>query len=244
MSQAIIEVRNLYASYNNNTVLQDINLTIRDHDFLGIIGPNGGGKTTLIRCIIGLKHPDKGEIKFFKNGKEVDQLTIGYLPQYTSIDKRFPISVFEVVLSGLSSKKSLITKYTPTEYDKAKTIIKRMGLTGLEERAIGELSGGQLQRAILGRSMISDPDVLILDEPSTYVDKKFEAELYLLLKEIQTECAIVLISHDIVTTLNQVNCIAAVNKRLEYAPNNKVSAQWLERVFECPVALLGFGKLD
>ena len=167
----IIEIRNLNAGYDGRTVLRDVNLTVYDRDFLGIIGPNGGGKTTLIKCILGLLKPVSGEITFTSPRTTGNaQLTMGYLPQYNSIDRKFPITVEEVILSGLSSKKSLTSRFTKEHREKARQVIARMGLEGLEERAIGALSGGQLQRALLGRAIISDPEVVILDEPSTYID--------------------------------------------------------------------------
>ena len=161
-----------------------------------------------------------------------------YLPQYNTIDRKFPISVEEVILSGLSIQKSLTSRFTPEQREKGKHIITRMGLEGLEHRSIGQLSGGQLQRALLGRAIISDPSVLILDEPSTYIDKRFEARLYELLAEINKECAIILVSHDIGTVLQQVKSIACVNETLDYHPDTGVSTEWLERNFNCPIELL------
>lgn len=179
-SSPLLSIRGLSAAYDGRTVLHDVDLEVYEHDFLGIIGPNGGGKTTLIKCILGLLRPTGGEII-----KYHEPLTTGYLPQYNSIDRSFPISVLEVVLSGLSSKKSLTGRFNDRHREKARQVIHRMGLEGLEHRAIGQLSGGQLQRALLGRAIISDPQLLILDEPSTYIDKRFEARLYQLLAEIQ-----------------------------------------------------------
>ena len=170
-------------------------------------------------------------------------LSLGYLPQYNTIDRKFPISVEEVILSGLSIQKSLTSRFTPEQREKGKHIITRMGLEGLEHRSIGQLSGGQLQRALLGRAIISDPSVLILDEPSTYIDKRFEARLYELLAEINKECAIILVSHDIGTVLQQVKSIACVNETLDYHPDTGVSTEWLERNFNCPIELLGHGTL-
>ena len=143
---------------------------------------------------------------------------MGYLPQYNSIDRKFPITVEEVILSGLSSKKSLISRFTKEHKEKAHQVIVRMGLEGLEERAIGALSGGQLQRALLGRAIISYLEVVILDEPSTYIDKRFEARLYQLLAEINKDCAIILVSHDIGTVLQQVKSIACVNETRTTTP--------------------------
>lgn len=238
---AIIEIKNLSAGYDGRTVLRNVNLTVYERDFLGIIGPNGGGKTTLIKCILGLLKPTSGEIILHDHRQS--SFTMGYLPQYNTIDRKFPISVEEVILSGLSVHKSLHSRFTPEHREKAANVIIRMGLEGLEQRAIGQLSGGQLQRALLGRAIISDPSVVILDEPSTYIDKRFEARLYELLVEINKECAIILISHDIGTVLQQVKSIACVNETLDYHPDAGVTNAWLEKNFNCPIELLGHGTL-
>lgn len=237
-TKAIIEIKNLSAGYDGRNVLHDVNLTVYERDFLGIIGPNGGGKTTLIKCILGLLKPTGGSIQFYP-----ETLSIGYLPQYNTIDRKFPISVEEVILSGLSIQKKLSARFTADEREKGKQIIARMGLEGLEKRSIGQLSGGQLQRALLGRAIISDPSVVILDEPSTYIDKRFEARLYQLLAEINKECAIILVSHDIGTVLQQVKSIACVNETLDYHPDTGVTTEWLEKNFNCPIELLGHGTL-
>ncbi len=237
-TKAIIEIKNLSAGYDGRNVLHDVNLTVYERDFLGIIGPNGGGKTTLIKCILGLLKPTGGSIQFYP-----ETLSIGYLPQYNTIDRKFPISVEEVILSGLSIQKKLSARFTADERERGKQTIARMGLEGLEKRSIGQLSGGQLQRALLGRAIISDPSVVILDEPSTYIDKRFEARLYQLLAEINKECAIILVSHDIGTVLQQVKSIACVNETLDYHPDTGVTTEWLEKNFNCPIELLGHGTL-
>ena len=262
MNTPLIEIKNLSAGYDSRTVLRNVNLTVYDRDFLGIIGPNGGGKTTLIKCILGLLKPTTGEILYrvttasnnnpaFLDNSATNsqfstlnsQFSMGYLPQYNSIDRKFPITVEEVILSGLSSQKSLISRFTATHREKARQVIARMGLEGLEKRAIGALSGGQLQRALLGRAIISDPALVVLDEPSTYIDKRFEARLYELMAEINHDCAIILVSHDIGTVLQQVKSIACVNETLDYHPDTGVSEEWLERNFNCPIELLGHGAL-
>lgn len=240
MGTPLIEIKNLSAGYDSRTVLRNVNLTVYDRDFLGIIGPNGGGKTTLIKCILGLLKPTGGEILYSDKRLVMSDnrlsLKMGYLPQYNSIDRKFPITVEEVILSGLSSQKSLISRFTASHREKARQVIARMGLEGLEERAIGALSGGQLQRALLGRAIISDPQLVVLDEPSTYIDKRFEARLYELLAEINHDCAIILVSHDIGTVLQQVKSIACVNETLDYHPDTGVSEEWLERNFNCPMS--------
>ena len=224
-------------------VLKNVNLTIYDKDFLGIIGPNGGGKTTLSKTILGLIKPTAGRIRFFMNGKEVRSINAGYLPQYTQIDKQFPISVYDVILSGLSKQKSLFRPYTKEHHERVSEIVAQMELQGLEQRSIGTLSGGQIQRVLLGRAIVSKPDVVFLDEPNTYIDKHFEGILYRLLKKINEDCAIVLVSHDIGTVLQNVKTIACVNGEVCYHPDTQISAKELEAYFDCPLELIGHGGL-
>ena len=203
--EKLIDIEHVTAAYGNKTVLRDISLTVWKDDFLGIIGPNGGGKTTLLKIILGLLPPVSGTVRFYEDGQAVPSLRIGYLPQLNNIDKKFPISVREVVASGLS--------------------------------------GGQLQRVLLGRSIVSRPQVLILDEPNSYVDKRFESHFYKLLDEINKESAIILVSHDIGTVLAMVKNIACVNETLHYHPGADVSEEWLGEKYACPIELIGHGDL-
>ena len=161
----ILTLEHITAGYEQKTVLRDVNLTVYDHDFLGIIGPNGGGKTTLIKVILGLLHPLSGTRTFFRDGRPADSLKMGYLPQYNLIDKKFPISVEEVILSGLSGEKGLLRRFTAEHHARVKEVVARMGLEGLEHRAIGQLSGGQMQRALLGRAVISEPRIAQRNQP-------------------------------------------------------------------------------
>ena len=211
--EPLIQLTGISAAYDRKQVLTDVNLTVYEKDFLGVIGPNGGGKTTLMKVILGLLKPVHGTIRFFRHGKEVPEVSIGYLPQYNHIDKKFPISVYEVVLSGLNKQKSLFSRFTAEQHRQVERTIARMGLEGLEQRAIGQLSGGQLQRALLGRAIVSCPQLIILDEPNTYIDKRFEAKLY------------------------------SVNGTLDYHPDTEIPAEWLEEHFGCPIELLGHGNL-
>ena len=238
---SIIQINGLSAGYDGKTVLSQVDLTVYERDFLGVIGPNGGGKTTLVKCILGLHQPNQGIIRFYQKGKEVPDMNMGYLPQYNHIDRKFPISVYEVVLSGLSKQKSIFRRYSKEQHEQVRQMILRMGLEGLEERAIGSLSGGQLQRALLGRALVSNPEVVILDEPNTYIDKRFEAKLYSLLEEINRERAIILVSHDIGTVLKNVKTIACVNETVHYHPHTEVPTEWLEEHFGCPIEMLGHG---
>lgn len=241
--EKLIEITHVTAAYDTKTVLQDVSLTLWKNDFLGIIGPNGGGKTTLLKVILGLLQPKTGTVSFYKNGKQVSSLRIGYLPQLNQIDKKFPISVREVIASGLVSEKRLFRSYQTEQKQRIEEVIVKMGLEGLSDRAIGDLSGGQLQRVLLGRSIVSRPEVLILDEPNSYVDKRFESHFYKLLEDINKESAVILVSHDIGTVLAMVKNIACVNETLHYHAGSDVSEDWLGNKFPCPIELIGHGDL-
>ena len=227
----IIKIEHLCAGYDQKEVLHDVNLTIYSDDYLGIIGPNGGGKTTLMRLILGLKKLTEGSIRFYKDNKEVKEITMGYLPQYNDLDKQFPISVYEVVLSGLSKTKSLFARYTKAQHQQVLDTLERMQLTDLKDRHIGALSGGQLQRVLLARAIVSKPDVVILDEPNTYIDRRFQKQMYEMLEQINKECAIVIVSHDIAEVLNNVKHIACVNHHLHYHATADMPREKLEEHF-------------
>jgi len=235
----ILEIRNASAGYNNDIVLHNINLVISDLDYIGVIGPNGGGKTTLVKLILGLIQPVQGSVvKHFQGNRNL----IGYLPQVSQIDKRFPITVLDVVLSGLMSVKSRFATYSRGDKQKAIEILEKMGIGNLLHQSIGELSGGQMQRAYLGRAIISDPRLLILDEPNTFVDNKFEHDLYELLDELNQHMAILMVSHDVGTITSYVKTIACVNRNLHYHPSNVITQSQLS-AYNCPIQLITHGEV-
>ena len=218
MPVPLIEIKNLRVAYGVKTVLTDVNLTGYERDCLGIVGPTGGGKTALVRCILGLLKPAAGEIVYHsgRGGAGVRRFAMGYLPQYSSIDRKFPITVEEAVLSGLSGRRPLVDRFTAADRAQARSVMARMGLEGLGNRAIGSLSGGQLQRALLGRAVISDPEVIVLDEPDTYMDRDSTTRLYDLLAEINRTCAVVLVSHDAEAVSRLARSVAWVDGTLDY----------------------------
>lgn len=239
----ILEISNLNTGYKNKpVVLKNINLDVFQDDFLGIIGPNGGGKTTLLKTILGLLNPTSGKVIFYKGGNIVPSINIGYLPQINKIDKSFPISVFDVIISGLSLPKGFFKKYTPKQKAHAENVAGMMGVSDLLRKPIGELSGGQLQRTLLGRAIIDNPELLILDEPNSYVDKRFESNFYQLLESINQSTAIILVSHDIGTIIPLVKNIACVNENLHYHQGSNISSEWIAQTYaDCPIELVTHG---
>jgi len=238
----LIDIRNLAVGYEENMILSDVSLTIYDKDFIGVIGPNGGGKTTLLKAILGLLQPFRGEVVFHDCMTEGNHHRIGYLPQINNIDRKFPISVSEVVKSGLMSKNSIIKKYAQKDLEYAGELMNEMGIYEIRNKAIGELSGGQIQRTLLCRALVNQPKLLVLDEPNTYVDNRFERELYEKLRRFNENIAILLVSHDIGTISTYVKSIACVNHSLHYHPGNKITPELME-AYECPIQIITHGKI-
>lgn len=194
----IIELNNVGITYSNGrSPFSGIDFAVDEGDFVAVTGPNGGGKTTLLRLILKLLQPTSGKVTYRRAGKEVKQLNIGYLPQKNAIDSSFPITVEEVVASGLKSTSKLFHRLNFEEKNAIVSTLELVGLTDLRNASIGQISGGQLQRALLGRAIISRPDVLVLDEPLSYVDKSFEARLYQIIADLAKHTTIILVSHDI-----------------------------------------------
>ena len=238
----LVEIRHLTVGYEENIILSDVSLTIYDKDFIGVIGPNGGGKTTLLKAILGLLPPFRGEVIFHDCMTEGNHHRIGYLPQINNIDRKFPISVSEVVKSGLMSKNSIIKKYAQKDLEYAGELMNEMGIYEIRNKAIGELSGGQIQRTLLCRALVNQPKLLVLDEPNTYVDNRFEKELYEKLRRFNENIAILLVSHDIGTISTYVKSIACVNHSLHYHPGNKITPELME-AYECPIQIITHGKI-
>lgn len=235
----LIEVVNVTAGYGHQVVLRNVNLPIYRNDFIGIIGPNGGGKTTLIKLLIGQIKPFSGKIVHHSSAQGS---FIGYLPQVSQIDRTFPITVREVVLSGLLEKKGLLGGYNRQQISLAMELMEQIGIHHLQSKSIGQLSGGQLQRAMLCRALISEPQVLILDEPNTYVDSNFEGELYEMLRKLNEKMAIVMVSHDLGTITSYVKTIACVNGTLFYHPSNQITNEQLA-AYNCPIQIIAHGPV-
>jgi zinc transport system ATP-binding protein len=231
----LIHLNHITFGYVDDPILNDIDLKIFDNDFIGVIGPNGGGKTTLLKIILGLISPQKGKI-YFREDLPRHKRPIGYLPQVKHLDRKFPITVIDVVRSG-SLMRPFPFRNSVEEKEAALALLEEMGVPELHKKAIGELSGGQMQRVFLCRALISDPKVLILDEPDSFVDNHFEGELYEKLRVLNDKMAIVLVSHDVGTISGYVKTIACVNRNLHYHMSNQITAKDLE-IYNCPIQIV------
>jgi zinc transport system ATP-binding protein len=236
----LFEMQSLSASYGTNVVLQDIDFKVSENDFIGVIGPNGGGKTTLLKIILGLVSPVKGSLVFNKellNGK-----SIGYLPQMSTGDINYPVTVTDIILSGLMIKKGFMSGMSSSDKMKAEQVITELGLEELAKSTLNELSGGQMQRVFLGRAIIGDPRLLLLDEPANFVDSTFENDFYEKLRALNTRMAILMVSHDVGTISSHIKSFACVNRFLHYHPSHEITNDDLLS-YGCPIQLVTHGDV-
>jgi len=214
LEKNIIEVKNLNFSYEKQRVLEDINFTIEKSDFLTIIGPNGGGKSTLLKLILGINKLQNGFIKVFgKNHLEQIQ-NIGYVPQNTNVNLKFPITVLEVVMMGQNSLIKRIFGYKKDEKQKALEVLKKISMEDFANNKISNLSGGQRQRVLIARALFSNPKILLLDEPTSNIDINGCEQVYLTLQELNKKIPIIVVSHDISVILKYASKAFYVNKRM------------------------------
>lgn len=218
MIKPLIHINHLTFAWDTEPVLEEIDLKIYDTDFIGMIGPNGGGKSTLIKMILGLLTPQKGKI-FFREDLRSGKRPIGYLPQLKQLDRNFPISVQDVVRSG-SLMRNVPFRNNEEEKNRVTELLRETGIEGLRRKAIGNLSGGELQRVFLCRALISDPKLLILDEPGTYIDSRFEMEIFEKLKELNEKMAILVVSHDIDLISAYSRSMVFMDRKLRPYPEN------------------------
>ena len=202
---AIVDIDRVFFSYDTMPVLSNVSFQINEGEFIGIIGPNGGGKTTLLKLILGFIQPTQGTVKIFKNARQ-----IAYVPQSTKFDREFPISVIEVVLSGLLSRLPWYGFFNQADHQKALEALEKVSLTQFKNHSFGQLSGGQAQRVLIARAIVDRPHLLLLDEPTAGVDNQAEADIYAILKSMQGSMTILMVTHDLNAAINQVERLLCV----------------------------------
>lgn len=245
----IIEIADLHFAYNGQPVLQEVNLTVGEGDFIAMIGPNGGGKTTLLKLMLGLLKPDRGEIRIMGRRPSRVSHQIGYVPQDVNINRRFPITALDVVLMGKLAPGRRWSKNNAQDRQDALEALDRLDMAAHAERRIGELSGGQRQRVFIARALVTRPRLLLLDEPTASIDSRGQTEFYQLLKRLNREVSIVVVSHDLLVISTYVKSVACVNRRLHYHQQAEITGDMLETMYPCtvedvcPVELVTHGRL-
>jgi len=239
--QKIVSMRNIYAGYDEETILEDVNFDMFKGDFVGLIGPNGGGKTTLVRVILGLIKPSQGEITIMDQSPQAGRKHIGYIPQLIADDFDFPINVWEVVRMGRLGYGSLIRRFNAQDDTIVEEKLSWLGLLDVRKRAFKELSGGQRQRVHIARALATEPEILLLDEPTSSVDAEASQNLYELLADINQHVTILLISHDLTAVSRYVKTIGCINHRLVYHREKQLTMEMLAQGYGCPVDLIAHG---
>ncbi len=242
MDSPIIEVKDLCFSYNGHSVLEAVNFDIPEKGFVGLLGPNGGGKTTLLKLMLGLLKPDRGIIRIFGDPPRKNADRIGYVPQEIGFNKSFPISVADVVLMGRLKRGKSWASHSREDKAAADKILETLRMSEHRNKRIGELSGGQRQRVFIARALINDPEILFLDEPTASVDPQGQAEFYELLKSLNARATIVMVSHDVMIISSYIKSIACVNHRVHYHNAAEITQEMTD-MYCCPVEVITHGKL-
>jgi zinc transport system ATP-binding protein len=243
MADETVRMEHVSVGFNDETVLSDVNLSVKFGDFLGIIGPNGGGKTTLLRVILGLIKPDEGMVRVLGKPPGESTSRVGYVAQNVNFDRDFPISVREVVMTARYSRRWGIKSYTEEDLKISTESMETTGVDKFTDRQIGQLSLGQQQRVFIARALATNPKLLILDEPTASIDPEGQQQFYELLERLKNDMSRIMVSHDVTAVSIYVDKIACLNRRLVYHDSKEIGAEELEAMYGCPVHMLAHGEI-
>jgi zinc transport system ATP-binding protein len=220
------------------SVLEDVNLRLEEGGFLGLIGPNGGGKTVLLKVILGLLRPDRGSVSIFGAPPGATRGLVSYVPQHARFDPTFPISVRDVVLMGRAASARLARRYTAHDRERAAQALSRMRLEAVADRQVGRLSGGEAQRTLIARALATDARLLLLDEPTANLDARMEREFYEVVAALPPAVTLILVSHDVGVMHQHVKTVACLNRRLFYHHSREITQEMIEEAYGCPVDII------
>ncbi len=241
MDTPIIELKNVVFSYNHHAILKDVNMKVYANDFIAVIGPNGGGKTTLLKIMLGLLPVGHGSVRIYGQKPQNVSHRIGYVPQNVHANKNFPISVMDVVLMGCLRSGRIWTHPTKMDRNSAQEALEKMEMLKYHKRRIGELSGGQRQRVFIARALAGKPEILFFDEPTASVDTHGQTELYSLLKDLNKNVTILVVSHDLMVVSSYVKTVICVNQCVHQHDAAEMTQEMLDMAYQCPVELIAHG---
>lgn len=234
---SILHFDDVCFSYGQEEILHSITFTVHKGSFIGVVGPNGGGKTTLLRLALGLEKPQHGTIQLLGENPDVTRKNVGYVMQYLQYDDKFPLTVLDLVLLGLAGKR-MIGFFSSRDKEAAKNTLKLVGLVGFENRSVAKLSGGQRQRALIAQALIADPPVLVLDEPTANIDSTGEEEINRLLRNLAGTRTIIMVSHNINTVLDCASHVLCVNRATTMNPLSELNPDIIEKAKGAGIAVL------
>jgi len=235
---SVIKLDDVSFSYNRIPVVENISLSIREEEFLGIIGPNAGGKSTLLKLILGLLQPDKGKVTVMGISPLYGRSRIGYVPQYPTFSRDFPISVIEAVLMGRLGNTRWYGRYLKQDKEIALQAMVAVEIADIQQQSVGSLSGGQLQRVLIARALACQPEILILDEPTASIDVRVEEDIFGLLKQYNDHMTIIVVSHDIGFISGYVDRVACLNQTLVCHSTEEISGKTIEELYGAPVRMI------
>lgn len=237
-----VEVKDVSYRRNGTLILDRVSFRVQEGDMYAIIGPNGGGKTTLLKIILGLLTPNTGEVSLFGNPPEIGRFQAGYVPQFRTFDFRYPITVREMVISGrLSYIRGATRRYRKEDYDVTDEVLEKLDLLRLSGHSLSHLSGGEQQRVILARALVGKPRLLVLDEPTVYVDTPTEIQFFDILDDLKRSMTILLVSHDIGVISAHVTKVACLNQTLHTHDTPGITEDMIAATYRCPVDLIAHG---
>lgn len=241
---AAIELSGICLSLGGQKILDEVDLRVMEKDYLAIIGPNGGGKTTLLKVMLGLLHPDKGTVAMFGKPPKYTRHLVGYVPQDPLSDRDFPATAWDVTLMGRSARRGLFRRYTTDDRSKAEEALQWVEMDRLKDRQMGELSGGQRQRVLIARALAAEPRLLLFDEPTASLDTQIGRSIFELLGRLSREIAVVLVTHDLGVLSQHVKRVACMNHQLIFHEDGKtIDPKTMERIYGCPVDLIVHGDV-
>lgn len=237
-----VHIENLSVHYGHTPAIMGVCLDVSDGEYLGIIGPNGGGKSTLLKAILGLIPVSSGNISIYGGNAHKNRSLVGYVPQFALLNRKFPISLFEVVLTGhLKQGIAPFFRYSSKDNESVYTLLEKVGITDLANRQISELSGGEFQKMLIARALATNPKLLLLDEPTASVDAASRDQIYSLLAELNKNMTIILVTHDLLAVSSQVNRLACLNGQLVYHGEPELTEKVVNNLYGCPVDLIAHG---
>ncbi len=241
MAEPVLELEGVSLQRDGRPVLQNVSLRLERDDYLAILGPNGGGKTTLLKVALGLVAPDDGRVRVLGRPAGEARGDVGYVPQHVRFDADFPIRVIDVVLMGRLARRGPFRRFRAEDHVAAHGALEQVEVEHLAARPIGALSGGERQRVLIARALAMEPKLLLMDEPMSSLDERIGRSLWDLLEELSRRMAVVLVSHDIGAISQYVRSVACLNVALHYHPSKELTAEMLEATYGCPVELLAHG---
>ncbi len=235
---AAIRITGLWFSYDGHPVLEDVNLSIPQGDFVSVVGPNGGGKTTLLKLMLGLLRPSRGEVRVFGATPEEARHRIGYMPQYTQLDPQFPATVMDVALMGRLGHGRSFGRYSRKDKEIVNEALDQVGLSDVHKKAFSSISGGQRQRLFIARAMACEPDLLLLDEPTANLDMVMEGDLYELLQALNKRLTVVMVSHDLGFVSEVVKSVVCVKRKVLMHPTAEITGEVINEIYGSPMRIV------